>query len=112
MAVAGCSLAQAARRWQLCRGSSSTEQGWWLRWQQLGYGYGGSSLAAEPLPQLGRTYAAAVAVVAAAWWRRGGGGASAAAAVALARQRISGGNATISVSARLRLRRGDRGGSG
>jgi hypothetical protein len=51
MAAAGCSLAQAARRWQLCRGSSATEQGWWWRWQQLGYG--GGSLAAERLRQLG-----------------------------------------------------------
>ena len=78
MAAADCSLAQAARRWQLCRGSSATEQGWWWRWQQLGYGYGGGSLAAERLRQLGGNVsgswwsgsAAAVAVVAAAWWRR------------------------------------------
>ena len=54
-----CSLAQAARRWLLCRGSSATERGQWLR-RQLGcvVGVGGGSLAVERL-QCSRSFLAA-----------------------------------------------------
>ena len=81
MAAAGCSLAQAARRWLLCRGSSATEQGWWWRWQQLGYGYGGGSLAAGRLRQLGGTCGSVGSggggggAIARRWWRQLVGGA-------------------------------------